>query len=131
MIRFFLLSLAFLTQGAWAFMPPPGGGQGGGGDLFQVLIMITVFMGIFYFIVIRPQHIEQRKHQERINNLQKGDRVVTSGGIHGVVRATKEKTLVLEVAEGVKVTLNRSAVATVLEGPAPKSRPGGDEDEEE
>lgn len=131
MIRFVLVSLVFATQSAWAFMPPPGGSPGGGGDLFQVLVMVSVFMGIFYFIVIRPQHIEQKKHQERINNLQKGDRVVTSGGLHGVVRATKEKTLVLEIAEGVKVTLNRAAVSTVLEGPVAKSRPGDDEDEGE
>lgn len=93
--------------------------------------MLLIFFGIFYFIVIRPQQKEQRQHQERIRGLQKGDRVITSGGIHGTVRATKEKTLVLEIAEGVKVTLNRQAVSAVLESTPSKGKQTEDQEEEE
>lgn len=101
-----------LVDRAEAFAPSP---DGSAGDPTQFFLMIAMFFAIFYFIVIRPQQKEQKKHQERINNLQKNDRVVTSGGIHGTVRATKEKTVVLEIADGVKVTLNRAAVTSVLE----------------
>ncbi len=97
----------------------------------NLLPMLLLFFGIFYFIVIRPQQKEQRQHQERINAVQKGDRVITSGGIHGTVRATKEKTLVLEIADGVKVTLNRQAISAVLENTPGKGKQTEDEEEEE
>lgn len=123
----FLLSL-FLTQASWAQTTPA---PSGGGDLMNLLPMLLLFFGIFYFIVIRPQQKEQRQHQERINAVQKGDRVITSGGIHGTVRATKEKTLVLEIADGVKVTLNRQAISAVLENTPGKGKQTEDEEEEE
>lgn len=107
-----LVGLAFLTAPAMAMAPSPDG-EGAAGSS-QFLIMILVFFGIFYFIVIRPQQKEQKRHQARINSLKKNDRVVTSGGIHGVVRATKEKTLVLEIADGVKITINRNSVSGVV-----------------
>jgi preprotein translocase subunit YajC len=123
-----LFTLLFLSARASdAFATSPGGQ---GSDPTQFLLMIAVFFAIFYFIVIRPQQKEQKSHQERISTLQKGDRVVTSGGLHGTVRSTKEKTLVVEIADGVKVTVNRSAISAVLEGGGSKSKPG-DEDEDE
>jgi preprotein translocase subunit YajC len=125
-IPFFLI--LFLAENGWSFGPSPGGG---GPDATSLLPMLLVFFGIFYFIVIRPQQKEQRQHQERISGLQKGDRVVTSGGIHGTVRATKDKTLVLEIADGVKVTLNRQAVSTVLDNTPSKGKQTEDEEEEE
>ncbi|KXK39460.1 MAG: Sec translocon accessory complex subunit YajC [bacterium] len=93
--------------------------------------MILMFFAIFYFIVIRPQQREQRQHQERINNVKKGDRVVTSGGIHGEIKAVKEKTLVVEIADGVKITVNRQAVSAVLENTSSKGRAEDNSDDDE
>lgn len=123
----FLSSLLF-THSALAFAPAPGGQ---GSDPTHFLLMILMFFAIFYFIVIRPQQREQRQHQDRIKNIQKGDRIVTSGGIHGTIKATKEKTLVVEIADGVKITVNRQAISAVLDNTAPKGRSANGLDDEE
>jgi len=121
-----ILLLLFVAQASWSQTP-----SSPGSDFTSLLPMLLIFFGIFYFIVIRPQQKEQRLHQQRISALQKGDRVITSGGIHGTVRATKEKTLVLEIADGVKVTLNRQAVSAVLENTPGKGKQTEEEEEEE
>lgn len=102
----------------------------------NLMVMVGVFIFIFYFIALRPQQKEQRRHRDRVEALKKGDRVVTAGGIHGTVRTPKEKTVILEIAEGVKITLNKTAVATVLEESEAKGKSGkgtddSDEDEDE
>ena len=125
---FLLFSILLLTQPVWAFAPSPGGQ---GSDPTHFLLMILMFIAIFYFIVIRPQQREQRQHQERINNVKKGDRVVTSGGIHGEIKAVKEKTLVVEIADGVKITVNRQAVSAVLENTSSKGRAEDNSDDDE
>jgi preprotein translocase subunit YajC len=128
-MRFFSALLGLLVaQKVWAFAPAPGSQ---GPDLQNLLMMFIAMGAIFYFIVLRPQQREQKAHQDRISNLQKGDRIVTSGGIHGTVRATKEKTVVVEIAEGVKITINRQAVTAVLEGIPGKGRSDSEDDEEE
>ena len=126
-IRIVAVWLFLQAQSAFAFFPPSEGQDPG----MQMLFMIPVFFIIFYFILIRPQKKEQQRHQERIANLKKGDRIVTGGGVHGTVKGTKEKTLVVEIAEGVKVTLNRQSVSAVLEPEAGRGRKGADEEEEE
>jgi preprotein translocase subunit YajC len=125
-----IIYLTFLLGGTPAFgFAQSSSGQGS--DPTQFLIMIVMFFAIFYFIVIRPQQKEQKQHQARINNLQKNDRVITSGGIHGTIRATKEKTVVVEIADGVKVTVNRQAITAVLDSTSSKGRSSDDEEGEE
>ena len=85
-----------------------------GGNSFVFLgAMFVVFM-IFYFLLIRPQKKEQQKMANMISQLQKGDKIITIGGIHGTVSSTKEKTLIVKVDENCKIEINRSAVGTVL-----------------
>jgi len=135
MHRLFSIWLA-ISMTCWAAaechaMAPRAPGEKGADPTFQFFMMIGMIVLIFYFIVIRPQQKEQKRHQRRIDELKKGDRVVTSGGMHGTVRATKEKTLVLEIAEGVKVTLNKQSVSTVLEDEGAKSKRSGRESAED
>ncbi len=85
--------------------PSPGG---------MLVPMVAVFV-IMYFLVIRPQNKRQKQLQEMVSNLKTGDRVVTNGGIHGQVANVKDgQTLVLKIADNVKIEIDKSAVATIL-----------------
>ena len=91
------------------------GGKGGGGGLAGLLPFILIIF-IFYFLLLRPQQKKQRRHQEMLNRLKKGDKVVTSGGMHGVVVGINDKKdiVVLRVAENVKIEFQKSAIAATL-----------------
>ena len=86
----------------------------------------VVIFAIFYFLIIAPQRKQQKETDQMLAALKRGDRVVTSGGLHGTVTDFKEadKAVVLEVAPNVKVTVSRSAITTVRREahlPAPKA----------
>jgi len=67
-----------------------------------------------YFLMIRPQQQQQKKRNEMLNAMKKGDRIVTIGGIHGTITEIDEKTVVVRIAEKVEVKLNRSGIGGVL-----------------
>lgn len=94
---------------AYAMSGGSGGGLLGGGGFSSFIPIILIFV-IFYFILIRPQQKQVSKHQDFIRNLKIGDRVVTSGGIHGEIKGLTETTLTLEIADKVRVKVTRSAV---------------------
>lgn len=87
--------------------------QQSGGMLMTVLPFVLI-IAIFYFFIIRPQNKKQKETEKMINALKKGDKVVTIGGIHGVVSSTKEKTVIVKVDDNTKLEFNRSAIATVV-----------------
>jgi preprotein translocase subunit YajC len=95
------------------FAMAPQGGEGGGG-LISTLIMFGAIFLIFYFMIIRPQQKRAKEKEKMLSNLEKGDKVVTSGGIHGVVAGLEEKTALLMVSENTKIKIERSAITTVL-----------------
>ncbi len=95
-----------LTGIAYAMGGKPDGAGGGIASLIPILLMFV----IFYFILIRPQQKQARKHQDFIRNLKAGDRVVTSGGLHGMVTGLTDSTITLEIADKVRVKVSRSAV---------------------
>jgi preprotein translocase subunit YajC len=110
------------TGVAYAMGGSPGGGTGGAGGLMQLLPILLMFV-IFYFLLIRPQQKQARKHQDFIKNLKVGDRVVTTGGLHGEVKGLTETTVTLEVAEKVRVKVTRSAVSgSSQEAAAPEAQ---------
>lgn len=87
--------------------------QGSGSMLMSVAPFILIFI-IFYFFIIRPQNKKQKEVEKMIAALKKGDKVVTIGGIHGVVSSTKEHTVVVKVDDNAKIEFNRSAIASVV-----------------
>lgn len=95
------------------FAMAPQGGEGGGG-LISTLIMFGAIFLIFYFMIIRPQQKRAKERDKLLSNLEKGDKVVTNGGIHGVIAGLEEKTALLQVSENVKLKIDRSAITTVL-----------------
>lgn len=78
------------------------------------LIPFVLIIAIFYFFIIRPQNKKQKETEKMINALKKGDKVVTIGGIHGVVSSTKEKTIVVKVDSNTSIEFNRTAIAAVV-----------------
>src|SRR5437899_12061843 len=88
--------------------PMPGGGIG---SFFVPLIFIFIIM---YFVMIRPQKKRQQQQQKLTAGLKTGDRVVTNSGIHGLISNVKETTVIVKVADNVKVEMEKSAIATVL-----------------
>jgi preprotein translocase subunit YajC len=88
--------------------PVPGGGIG---SFFVPLIFIFIIM---YFVMIRPQKKRQQQQQKLISALKSGDRVVTNAGIHGLISNVKEDTVLLKVADNVKIEIDKSAITNVL-----------------
>ncbi len=86
----------------------PGGGIG---SFFVPLIFIFIIM---YFVMIRPQKKRQEQQQKLVSNLKTGDRVVTNAGIHGLISNVKETTVLVKVADNVKIEIDKSAITNVL-----------------
>jgi len=93
-------------------MGAPGGDAGGFGMLMPLIIMF----GIFYFLIIRPQQKKQRDHREMIAAVKKGDKIITNGGLHGVVTGVSDSTLTIEIAPKIRVKVARGFVASVTAG---------------
>lgn len=85
------------------------GGQGGSGS--SMIIFLVLMIAIFYFFMIRPQQKKQKKMQEFRSSLNKGDKIVTIGGIHGKIVNVDESTFVIEVEDGTKLRIDKAAVA--------------------
>ncbi len=98
------------THGLFALLLTPSGQQGPGMGVF--ILQIGLFIGIFYFLLIRPQRQQQKKHRELLATLQKGDQVVTSSGIVGEVIHLKETEVTIRSGESRFIVL-RSSVANI------------------
>jgi preprotein translocase subunit YajC len=88
-------------------------GEGGGGLVSTIIMFGAIFL-IFYFMIIRPQQKRAKDREKLLSNIQKGDKVVTSGGLHGVVAGIDEKTVLLQVGDNIKLKFERTAIATVI-----------------
>ncbi|TDJ53252.1 MAG: preprotein translocase subunit YajC [Ignavibacteria bacterium] len=91
----------------------PQGGEGGGSMVSTIIMFGAIFL-IFYFMIIRPQQKKSKERQKLLSNLEKGDKVVTSGGIHGIIAGLDEKTCLLQVSDNLKMKVDRSAIGTVI-----------------
>ena len=98
----------FLAQAQSA---APSTSPTGGIGFFVPLIFIFIIM---YFVMIRPQKKRQDEQRKLVASLNTGDRVVTNAGIHGLISNVKETTVIVKVADNVKIEMEKSAVATVL-----------------
>ena len=105
-----------------------GGSQGSGTQgsgtqgLTGMMLPLVVFVLIFYFFIIRPQRKRQKQHDTLIGGITRGDQVVTVGGFFGTVREVRDDTFMVEIADGVKVRVLKSAVQTKRTTPAPEEK---------
>lgn len=95
-------------------MAPQGGSGAGGGSMVSTFVMFGAIFLIFYFMIIRPQQKRAKEREKLLSSIEKGDKVITSGGMHGTVAGVEEKTILLQVTENVKLKVERSAIATIL-----------------
>jgi len=114
-----ILFLAGLTDIVYAMGGMPGGaGAGGGGPqgpmaMLQSFLPLILIFVIFYFLLIRPQSKKAKEHKEMLENLKKGDKVMTSGGIYGMIEDIDAETATLKVGvkDDVKIKVNRGHIA--------------------
>ena len=88
-------------------------GSGSGSMLGNIFFILAIF-AVMYFLMIRPQQKQRREREAMLGALKKGDKVVVGGGIHGSIVGIDDKTLLVQIADNVKVKVERSAVANVL-----------------
>lgn len=93
------------------------GGAGGEGSAFGAFIPLLLMFAIFYFLLIRPQQKKAKQHKELLASLKKGDRVVSSGGLHGTITGLTDDVVTMEIAPKVRVKVSRGSIAgTVSRG---------------
>jgi preprotein translocase subunit YajC len=97
------------------------GGEGGAAGFSGFIPIILMFV-IFYFLLIRPQQKKTKEHRQMISSLKKGDRIVTSGGIHGRITGLDDTTLTVEIADKVRVKVARGNVSAMVQ-PASQAQP--------
>lgn len=104
-----------------AYAAAPAGGAMGG--LAQFIPLILIFV-VFYFLLIRPQQKQAKQHQAFLDNLKKGNKVVTKGGIHGSITAISDTIVTLEIAKDVTIKVSRDAIGGALskDGSAPAKK---------
>jgi len=85
-----------------------------GGSGIEMFLMLGILFVVMWVVMIRPQQKRQKELQKKINSLKKTDKVVTIGGIHGVINHVGKETISLRVADGYFMTFDKKAVATVL-----------------
>ncbi len=88
----------------------PSGEEGEGFDP-SLIIFVVLFLGLMYFVMIRPQRKKQKEHQQLIDELKRGDRVVTAGGIYGAIESISEDSVTIKVESGTTVRVAKGSVS--------------------
>ena len=89
----------------------PAGEPGEEASIWPMLIFLVVIFGLMYLVLIRPQRKRQKEHQQLVEELNRGDRVVTAGGIYGVIESISEDSVVIKVESGVTMRVAKGSVA--------------------
>ncbi len=116
-IVYAVIFLSGLTEMAHAMAGQPGGGGDAGpkgiGAMIQSFLPLILIFVIFYFLLIRPQSKKAKEHKQMLENLKKGDKVMTNGGIYGIIEDIDAETVILKVGikDDVRIKVNRSYVA--------------------
>jgi preprotein translocase subunit YajC len=86
----------------------------GGGGFMGLLLPLVLIIGVFYFFIYRPQQKREEEHQEMVNNLEQGDKIVTVGGIHGTVQKIDEDSILAQVdSKGTRLRFDKDSIASL------------------
>ncbi len=89
----------------------PAAAQGGMSGLMSMFLPLIIIFFIFWLLLIRPQQKRVKKHQEFLSNLKKGDEVITSSGIFGKITGIADNALTIEIADGVKIKVEKAHIS--------------------
>ena len=95
--------------------PPAGTEQDPRAGLLQMVGMFVILGVMFYFLLIRPQQKQRKEQENLLKNIKTGDKVLLNSGIYGIVSNVKEKTLMVKIADNVKVEVLKSAIGSVVQ----------------
>lgn len=87
---------------------------GGMESILSSIVPFLLIILIFYFLILRPQQKRQKERLKLLESMKKGDKIVSAGGIHGTIEGIEDKTLLVKIADNVKVKMERSAVSTII-----------------
>jgi preprotein translocase subunit YajC len=104
------LLIALLLSASGCFPASTDGEEQGGTDIWPMLVFLVVIFGLFYFVMIRPQRKRQKEHEQLMQELQKGDSVMTAGGIYGRIESVNEDNVVIKVESGATLRVARTSV---------------------
>ena len=107
-----LIMGSLLTLVVMGGCAPAGAGEGGISSFFPLLLMLGLAMGMIYFLMIRPMRQREKRHDEMVQALEKGDRVITAGGIYGEVESIDEDSVVLRVESGATIRVTKGGLVS-------------------
>jgi preprotein translocase subunit YajC len=107
--------MRFIEVLALATPSQPGTEPDPRGQMLQMVGMFVILGVMFYFLLIRPQQKQRKEQEDLIKNVKSGDRILTSGGIYGIVTNVREKSLMVKIADNVKVEIAKSAIGSVVQ----------------
>jgi preprotein translocase subunit YajC len=113
-MRYHLISALVLCNSVALFAQDKAAAKPGQSNPMTFLIMMAVIFAIIYFMMIMPQKKKQKETQDMHNNIKKGDKIVTIGGLLGTVGNVKETTVMVKIADNTVVEFRKSSIATVL-----------------
>ena len=109
----YLMAALAAAMPAWAMAPSQG--EGKGGNPFGPFLLIGGIFAIMYFFMIRPEQKRRKAKEAMLANVAPGDRIVTNGGIYGVVKMVRENTVRVQIDDQTRIELSKSAIAQIVE----------------
>ena len=91
-------------------LPSETGGEEGGSSILPMIIFLVLIFGLFYFVMVRPQRKRQKEHESMVQELSKGDKIITAGGIYGTIESLNEENIVIKVESGATLRIARGSV---------------------
>ncbi len=101
----------------YAYAMGGGGGtgaEGGTGSGLMGMLPLVIMFAIFYFLLIRPQQKKAKQHKEMLGAIKKGDRVISSGGLHGTITGLTEDIVTMEIAPKIRVKVSRGSISGLI-----------------
>jgi preprotein translocase subunit YajC len=88
----------------------------GGGGVFGLLLPLVLIIGVFYFFIYRPQQKREEEHQEMVENLEQGDKIITVGGVHGTIQKIDEDSVLAQVdSKGTRLRFSKDAISSLAD----------------